>query len=373
MRAAEITLSADQEALRASIAGFLASTRRAVADPGEDDAARTWRRIASELELTGLGTPETLGGSGTWLEVCVALEEMGHASYPGPYLSTVGLAQSLLLALVPSVDRDRLVAAIATGELVASLAPTVVYGAGTTELVARETPTGWTVSGEAGSVLDGGQAGVMLAVIAVGDGLSVFAIDPRSSGSTVKEAESLDIMRSVAAVSLSDVAATLLAADVPATALDLATARSQAALACEAAGGMQACLEETVAYIQQRRQFGRVIGSFQALKHMAAEMLVTVESARALAYEAAETVAGPADELDWLVVSAAKAFTAEAYAQVAGEAIQLHGAIGFTWEQGVHRFYRRALATRALLGGPHEHRDKIARALMTSDIAAAAA
>jgi alkylation response protein AidB-like acyl-CoA dehydrogenase len=349
MRALELALSEDQAAMRDAIAGFLAGSRD-----------RGWSRVTEELELTGLAVPEALGGTGaTWMEVCIALEEMGRASYAGPYLSTVGLAQSLLMATAGGEDllRDSV-----SGRVTASVALTPAFGGAPSPLAAHEGDRGWTLSGATGPVLDGATAAVVLAALPDAHGTAVFGVDPRGTGAVVAGLESFDVDRSLARLTL-DEAPCRRIGGVPPGALEAALMRARVALACEQVGGLQACLEAAVAYAGARRQFGRAIGSFQAIKHRCADMLVAVESARALADEAVEAVV--AEEPDApLLVAAAAVFCSEAFLRCAGDCIQIHGAVGFTWEQGVHRFYRRAIAGRALLGSPHEHRTAIAAALL---------
>src|SRR5208282_5547905 len=216
-------------------------------------------------------------------------------------------------------------------------------------------------TGENAFVLDGYTADLILVAARTDAGISIFAVDGSAPGLTRTLMETLDLTRKQARLSFTDVPARLIGADgegsaVLARVLDLAAV----GLAAEAVGGAQRCLEMSVDYAKLRVQFGRPIGSFQAIKHKCADMLLEIESAKSAAYYAAWAAADGSDELP-LVASLAKAFCSEAYFHAAAENIQIHGGIGFTWEHDAHLYFKRAKSSELLFGDPAYHRELLAQ------------
>jgi alkylation response protein AidB-like acyl-CoA dehydrogenase len=323
--------------------------------------ARTWSQLAGQLGLPGLVIPEKYGGSGAGpVELAIACEETGRALLCAPFFATAVLAAQALLASGDQAAQEEFLPAIADGGTIATLAVCEDDGAWTTDRLttrARRAGDGYVLDGRKSFVLDGHTAGLLLVVALADGGPSLFAVPGDAGGLARRPLQTLDATRKQAALSLDAVPARLVgaegsAADVVARTLRLAAA----ALAAEQVGGAQRCLDMSVEYAKIRMQFGRPIGSFQAIKHMCADMLLEVESARSAAYYAAWAAQDGSDELP-LVASLAKACCSEAYFRAAADNIQIHGGIGFTWEHDAHLYYRRAKSAELMLGTPAEHRE----------------
>ncbi|HTU75773.1 MAG TPA: acyl-CoA dehydrogenase family protein [Trebonia sp.] len=327
----------EQAALRQVVRDFCA---RHTASPGVladgVTAASTWQRLAGELGLPGLAIGERHGGMGGGLaEVAVAAQELGRVLLPVPYLSTA--LAGVVLGRGSQELAARLLPGLARGEVTAALA---VDG----QLTVRDDgPTGGAlVRGQARHVLDGAEASLFLAGSPAG---RLYAV--RAADAAVAPAGTLDQSRTQATVTFSDATAIATGADA-----GRAVSLLRALLAAESAAAAQRCLEVTVGYLKTRSQFGRVIGSFQALRHRCADLAVEVTAARATA--AAAIAAGPA-ELE-VTAALAKLYCADVFWHAAAEMIQLHGGIGFTWEHQAHRYLKRAKTTQLLLGTPGELR-----------------
>ncbi|HUN33475.1 MAG TPA: acyl-CoA dehydrogenase family protein [Trebonia sp.] len=321
----------EQAALREVIRDFCA---RHVASPGvlADGAttARVWKRLAGELGLAGLAIGERYGGMGGGLaEVAVAAQELGRVLLPVPYLSTA-VAGAALAEGDPGLAA-RLLPSLAAGEVTAAFA-----------LDGPVTLAAGRISGQPRHVLDGADAGLFLVPAPSGE---LYAV--RAADAVVTPAGTLDQSRSQATVTFTGAPAT-------ATGVDATRAVSllRAMLAVESAAAAQRCLEVTVGYLKTRRQFGQVIGSFQALRHRCADLAVEVTAAQATA--AAAVAARPA-ELE-VTAALAKLYCADTFWHAASEMIQLHGGIGFTWEHPAHRYLKRAKANQLLVGTQGELR-----------------
>ncbi len=353
---AEFVFSAEQKDLRSGVRDFLAkasdeaTVRRLMeTDAGYDPA--TWARLGGELGVLGLAVPEALGGAdGTLVDQAVVAEEFGAALLPGPVLGTVGLAIPALVALGEDVS------AFVEGTRTAALAVPDRAGRFDPSLV-TVTESDGTLTGEVAQVVDG-SADVLVVAARTSDGVGLFAVEDatRTSLST------LDQTRRQATVRFDATPARLLAADA-APAVTHAFRVGAALLAAEQVGGAQKLLDLTVAYAGTRLQFGRPIGSFQAVKHRCADMLVLVEHARSTAYHAAWALQDGLDDPD-LAVSIAQATCSEAYQRIALDSVQLHGGIGFTWEHSTQLYVKRAVTDAALLGSATEHREHIAAAVL---------
>ena len=355
-----MSFTAEQTELRRYVRQWLderapleAVRRIAESEPGYDPDH--WAEIA-RLGWTGMAVPESRGGSGYgFRELAVVAEETGRSLYPSPYFSSVVLGASLLEALG---EGSGLLEEVAAGvRRVAVAAGTAAAHAFT----ASSADGSWVVSGSARFVVDGHTADVLLVEAATGAGTAIFAVD--GAGVVRSRQSELDPTRPLAEVALADTPGRLLG-EGSATERGLAVmeARAAAYLAAEQVGGTQACLDMSVAYAKARHQFGRPIGSFQAIKHMCADMLVATESARSAAYHAAWALDEDPAEAE-LAVPLAKSYCSEAYFRAAADTIQIHGGIGFTWEHDAHLYLKRAKATQLLLGDPAHHRRLLASRL----------
>jgi alkylation response protein AidB-like acyl-CoA dehydrogenase len=373
--AVDFAFTPEQEELRSSLRRFFAgksptSEVRRVSETADGYDPLLWKQMAEQLELQGLVIPEEYGGSGfTAVELSVVFEEMGRALVCAPYFSSVALAAQVLLAVGDDEAKARWLPGIADGSLIATVAVTEDDGAwGLEHVLASAVPAGdsWVLDGAKTFVVDGHLAGLLLVVARNDQGLGVFAVEGDQPGLTRTPLSVLDFTRKLARVEFNAVPARRISPDGDATAaLSRGLDAALAAPAAEQAGGAARCLEAAVDYAKTRVQFGRPIGSFQAIKHKCADMLVAVESAKSAAYyaawSAADAAGGVADGGELAVAAAlAKAYCSDAYFQVAAENIQIHGGIGYTWEHDAHLYFRRAKSSQLLFGGPQRHRSRFA-------------
>jgi alkylation response protein AidB-like acyl-CoA dehydrogenase len=328
-----------------------------------------WKQMAAELGLQGLHLPESYGGQGFGLlELGIVMEETGRALLCAPYFSTVCLAANAILAVASEAQKAALLPGIASGESVATLA---LLDAGDAwepagvELEFRREGDAYVLEGTKRLVTDGAVADLILvAARRPGsrgrDGVTLLALRADQPGVSSQPAEGLDATRKLADLAFDGVRAECLGVEGGAAAgLARALDRACVCLAAESAGGAQHCLDSAVAYARQRVQFARPIGSFQAIKHKCAEVLLEVESARSAAYWGCWTADEEPDELT-LAASVAKSFCDDAYQRAAAENLHVHGGMGFTWEADPHLYLKRARATATLLGSPTWHRTRIA-------------
>jgi len=364
--------SEEQEELRKIVKQFLndkspeAEVRRLMeTEEGYDQAV--WDQMANQMGLQGLVIPEEFGGSGySYVELIVVLEEMGRRLLAAPYFSTVVLAANALLHSGDDQAKKDLLPGIASGETKATLAFTEENGRWDEEGITVEAKAdgdSWTISGTKMFVLDGHTADLILVAARTGAGVSLFHVPADASGLTRTALATMDQTRKQAKLEFADTPATLIGTDgggweVLERVLDL----TAVALAAEQVGGAQECLEMAVQYAKDRVQFGRPIGSFQAIKHKCADMLLEVESAKSAAYYAGWCAAELNDELP-TVASLAKAYCSEAYFHTSAENIQIHGGIGFTWEHPAHLYFKRAKSSELLFGDPSYHRELLAQRL----------
>jgi alkylation response protein AidB-like acyl-CoA dehydrogenase len=360
------TFSAEQEQLRTSVRRFLAEkstsadVRRLMDGPGNDPAV--WARLTGELGLAGLAVPEDDGGAGCGpVELGIVLEEMGRVLLVGPYFGTVALAAQALAAVGDETARKRWLPSIADGSLTATVAVADDGGTwtGTTATAAESTVDGWALTGTKMFVLDGDSARLLLVVAAGPDGPGLFAVEPGAPGVQRSRLDALDPTRRLGRVELTTAPASRVDGGDGAAAVRRLLDLALVALAAEQVGGAQRCLDMAVDYAKVRVQFGRPIGSFQAIKHKCADMLLAVESARSAAYHAA-AAASAGDAESSIAAALAKAYCSEAYTAVAKENIQIHGGIGYTWEHDAHLYLKRAKSSELLFGGPAAHRDRLA-------------
>jgi alkylation response protein AidB-like acyl-CoA dehydrogenase len=373
--------SEEQEELRAAARAFLADhssseqVRQAMAsEPGFDP--EVWKRIGAELGWPAVVVPEEYGGLGlTWVELVALLETMGEALLCSPFFSTVCLAGTALLEAGTEEQKQEHLPALAEGHLLATLALTEAGGRWDAEGIsatARREGGDYRLSGAKRFVPDGHCAELFL-VAARGpgsrgeEGVSLFLVPADAAGLERRALPTMDQTRRLADVELREVrvpAAARMGEEgeawpALARSLDLAGV----ALAAEQVGGASRCLDLSVEYARERVQFGRAIGSFQAIKHKCADMLVLVESARSAAYYAGCVAAGQGGDLG-VVASMAQAYCSDAYFRCAAESIQVHGGVGFTWEYDPHLHFKRARSMEGFLGDPGYHRERVARRIL---------
>jgi alkylation response protein AidB-like acyl-CoA dehydrogenase len=362
--------SDEQEELRKAVRRFLDDKSpetevRRLMETAEGYDPAVWKQMGEQLGLQGLAIPEEYGGSGyTYVELIVVLEEMGRALLCAPYFSSMALAANLLLASHDDAAKRDLLPGIAAGTTIATVALAEASGRWDEEGVTLEASgsgSGWTLTGEKLYVLDGHTADLILVAARTASGVSVFAVNLGASGLTTTALSTMDQTRKQAKVTFEATPARLVGTDgagwdAISKMLDLAAV----ALAAEQVGGAQKVLDMAVEYAKVRVQFGRPIGSFQAIKHMCADMLLEVESAKSAAYYAGWAAAEDSDELP-VVASLAKSYCSEAYFHAAAQNIQIHGGIGFTWEHPAHLYFKRAKSSELLFGDPTYHRELLAQ------------
>jgi alkylation response protein AidB-like acyl-CoA dehydrogenase len=319
-----------------------------------------WGRMA-ELGLQGLMIPESLGGAGgDFRDMAVVLEEMGAALLCGPFFASAVLATIALLESGDAGAQQAFLPPMAAGTQLGTLAlsePAGRWDLSSIETTAERFDEEWRITGVKSFVLDGCLADVILVAAATGAGPTLFAVRGDAPGLTRTQLTVLDQTRRQARLDLQCVPARMVGAEGQAwSALARTLDRAAVALAAEQVGGAQRCLDMAVSYAKIRYQFGRPIGSFQAIKHMCAYMLVDVESARSAAYLAVEAAAAGAADLS-LMASLAKASCSDAYQETAAQNIQVHGGIGFTWDHPAHLYFRRAKSSALLLGNSAYHRE----------------
>jgi alkylation response protein AidB-like acyl-CoA dehydrogenase len=363
----EFRFSEEQAQLRDVVARFCRDrspsvTVRKIMESESGFDPEVWRQMCTQLGLTALHVPEEKGGLGYGaVELGIVMEELGRSLMPAPYLSSV-LASTALAAIDDADLRDPLMASITAAETLATLILDPHRGSP----VSRElSVTGGRLSGTIKAALDGHTADLVLVIVADAGRPVLFAVEAGAQGLTSRPLRTMDRTRRFAALRFDEVAPTRLGALSDAEVRRIYDT-ALVALANESIGGAQALLDSTVAYTKTRVQFGRPIGSFQAIKHRLADLLVDVELAKVAAYQAAaalDAAAQGAAEDASANASLAKFVTSDVYMTAAREAIQLHGGIGFTWEQDTHLWYRRAKSSEVFLGTPAYHRDRMIQEL----------
>jgi alkylation response protein AidB-like acyl-CoA dehydrogenase len=373
----EFAFSEEQEMLRRSAREFLTKecssqfVRKQMESPDAFDPS-LWKKV-SDLGWTALGIPEQYGGVGTFLDLVVVLEEAGRSLLPGPFFATMGLAVPVLIEAGTEAQKKEALSAIADGSARATLAFTEATGrwdADSVKLAAKSAGDGWQLDGVKHFVLDAAVANYMIVAARTRgegeDGITLFLIKGKPKGMTVTPLEAMDQTRRWSRVSFENVkldAGSVMGSTHNAwpsltRALDWATA----GLCAEMIGGGQKVLETSTEYAKTRQQFGKPIGIYQAVSHRLADMLVQSESARSATYYAAWTIDADAPDRS-LASSIAKAYVSDAYRKIAGDGIQVHGGIGFTWEHDMHLYLKRAKASEVTLGDATYHRELVAQSL----------
>lgn len=356
---AEQTSAADRAALRAAVRDLLAQrctiddVRRAIdSDLGYDE--KLWSQLTGEIGITGLGVPESEGGAGaTFEEVTAVLEELGAALCPVPYLSTV-LAIQALLAGTDADLRARHLPALAAGTRLGTVAVEMpVAGSLPSAAVVAD---GDRLTGEVAHVLDAAGARLFVVVARTGDTEAVYVVEPDGGGVTVTPTAATDQVRRFGRVEFAATPAARIGdADLADRLLDLAAV----AVSAEQIGGAQAALSTALDYARVRTQFGRPIGSFQAVKHLCADLFLAIESGKAITRRAAREIATGGPETT-VLASIAKAWCSDTYVAAAGDNLQIHGGVGFTWEHSAHLHLRRAKTDELLFGDARHHRARLA-------------
>lgn len=370
----------EQDQLRSFVRDFLADKSPEPAVREQMDTERgydpdVWDQMADQMGLQGLAVPEAYGGQGfSFVEQVIVLEEMGRALLCAPYFSSVVLAANALLVGDDEEARRAHLPDLASGRRRGALAFTEesgrwdeigitmsASGSGSGSSTGSNGAGSWRLDGIKTYVLDGHTADLLVVAARTGSGVSLFLVEADAAGLTRTPLSTMDQTRKQAKLTFDGVEAALLGAEgggwpVLEQVLDLAAV----ALAAEQVGGAQMCLDMAVEYAKVRVQFGRPIGSFQAIKHKCADMLLQVESAKSAAYYAGWCAAEMNDELPQ-VASMAKSYCSEAYFHAAAENIQIHGGIGFTWEHPAHLYFKRAKSSELLFGDPTYHRELLAQ------------
>jgi alkylation response protein AidB-like acyl-CoA dehydrogenase len=330
-------------------------------------AEKIWRNLV-EQGWTGLIFSEDMGGLGLGMvEMAVAFEEMGRALAPGPFLSTVPLAGSLIDRAGSAAHKGQYLKAISEGEAkatVALLEENASWDLDAIGLQAAETADGVKLSGKKLFVTDADEADFIVVAARSGQGLVLALVRRDSPGVTVSPMAGVDSLRPLYEVALEGVqipADSILGrGDVARGALAYAIDVATLAVAAEMVGGMHWMLDATVEYAKTRKQFGKPIGQFQAVQHHCADMLLMTESSRSAVYYAAWAMeARP--ELAPLAISVAKTYASDCYREAGNLGIQVHGGIGFTWDHEIHFYYKRAKASELLFGDATFHRERIAK------------
>jgi alkylation response protein AidB-like acyl-CoA dehydrogenase len=338
-----------------------------------------WQQASTQLALTGIHVPEHLGGAGFGpVELGIALEEMGRALFCGPYLSSAVLSAYALLICADADQQERWLSDVASGGRRCSLAVTESTGLWRDDDIHTTATTDEAgnslLNGRKRFVIDANNADLLIVAARASDGIALYMIDGETSGLTLTALDTMDPTRKMADIELNNVVATRLN-HAPDLLLDTLLNVACIALANEMIGGCQRLLDSAVDYTQLRYQFGRSIASFQAIKHRLADLLLDVELSRSAAYQAAQTLASCSDlrTIDQEKhrrltehASLAKAAVCETYLQTALETIQLHGGIGFTWENDTHLWFKRAKSSEVLFGTPAEHRERMMVAIETA-------
>ncbi|EFC84243.1 acyl-CoA dehydrogenase family protein [Parafrankia sp. EUN1f] len=391
-----LVFSDEQEELRRTVRSFLERTSpesevRRLMETADGYDPAVWRQMAEQLGLQGLHVPAEYGGSGFgFVELGIVLEEMGAFLLCAPFLASAVLATGALLDAADPAARAELLPGLVDGSSIGTLAfagptgrvdtapapaPATTAGGGSTGsaeaaghggplIVATRSGSGdggYTLRGTRHFVLDGAVADLLLVTAWADGGLSLFAVSGDAPGLIRSPLPVMDLTRKQADLTFSGTPARLIGAEGDAGPLLTRVLRlACVALANESTGGARAVLAQAVRYARERVQFGRPIGSYQAVKHSCADMLVAVEGSRSAAYHAAQVAASGDARLLARAAAMAKAYVGEAYFSAAAENIQIHGGIGFTWEHPAHLYFKRAKTSELLFGDPVHHRGLLA-------------
>jgi alkylation response protein AidB-like acyl-CoA dehydrogenase len=371
---AEFRFTDEQVQLRAAVRKFSTenfdeSTVRRLMESDPTFDAKVWARLGGELGVLGLSVPESDGGvGGTLVDQAVAVEELGAMLACGPLFGTVFLAIPALVAASSGRARDELLNELVEGRRTAAFAVADRAGAFDPAAV-TVTASGDTVTGTVEWVVDAGAADELLVAAKGPDGVALCAVDATGPGVKRTPLVTLDLTRPQANIEFTEAPARLIAdAGDAQRVIEHALHVASALLAVEQVGAAQHLLDLSVDYAKSRLQFGRPIGSFQAVKHRLADVLVDVEHARSTAYHAVWALTDGSDDAA-LATSIAQAVCSAALSHVATDTIQVHGGIGFTWEHQAHLYFKRAATDAALLGTAEQHRSRVAALVLDGAVA----
>ena len=354
----DLGYSDTEDALRSAVRRLFAerlsvTALNAATDLPAPDFSGVWQTLTAELGVAGLLIPENLGGAGaTEREAAVVCEEIGRAVAPAPFLSSAVIATDVLLH-AGALDTVR---RLADGESTAALV--VSFAATPDSAIGAITDSGGSLTGTVTSVAGALEADMLIVVAQGSDGSRLHVVAADAPGVRIEAIAAFDMTRPLADVTLTSVVGTAVETDAE-TAVNSALQTGYAMLASEQVGIAQWCLETTLAYVKERTQFGRKIGSYQAIKHRLADLWLDVSSASAAARYAADTAArGESDAA--IAAHVAAAYCSEVAVRAAEECVQLHGGIGMTWEYPAHLYLKRAKADQIALGSGFWHRARLA-------------
>jgi alkylation response protein AidB-like acyl-CoA dehydrogenase len=367
----DFSTNPDHDSLRRSVQSFLekhgteGDVRRAMESPtGYDEAA--WATLSQQVGVGAIGIPEELGGAGFgFAELAVVFEELGGALFPSPLLASRVLAvEALLRSGDPAVQSD--IESLASGERLGTLALSASGGPWAPDQVsvtARRDGDWYLLDGQALFVIDGAVADLVVAVAALDGEPQLFVVDARADGFVAEPLSTVDLTRHQARLQFVDSPARLVACagsarGVIEQVLDMVAI----AAAAEQIGGAQRCLDMSVEHARSRIQFGRPIGSFQAIKHKCANVLLELDAARSAVRTAAWSVDHAPEDVP-VLAAMIKAHCSEMYELAARECIQIHGGMGFTWEFAAQLYFKRAHSSALLFGTPDHHREVLATRL----------
>jgi alkylation response protein AidB-like acyl-CoA dehydrogenase len=374
---AEFTFTDEQGQLRAAVRKFCSENfdEQSVRNLMESDPPfdpKVWTRLGAELGVLGLSVPESDGGvGGSLVDQAVAVEVLGSSLACGPVFGTVYLAIPALVAASAGQSRDELLGELVEGGRTAAFAVADRAGAFDPEWVAvtadvseNSAAEGGALTGTVERVVDAGAADELLVAARGADGVALYAVDTSAAGVHRSPLGTLDLTRPQATVHLSGAPGRLVAGPAEADrVITHALHVGSALLAVEQVGAGQHLLDLSVDYAKSRLQFGRPIGSFQAVKHKLADLLVDLEHARSTAFHAVWALTDGSDD-PALAVSIAQATCSAALSRIAADTIQVHGGIGFTWEHRAHLYFKRAVTDAALLGSAEQHRARVAELVL---------
>lgn len=374
----QFAFTPEQRELRAAVRAFCAehsdeATVRRLMESAPPFDQKAWARLGSELGVLGLGVPEEFDGSGgSIVDAAVAVEELGAALFCGPVFGTLALSIPALVAAPETPVRADVLGPLVSGDRTAAFAVPDQSGRFAADAVtvrANGSSAGWTVAGTVERVVDAGAADDVLVAATGPNGVALFVVDTAGPGVERTRLSTMDLTRPQATVRFADAPARLLAGPEDAARVCRHAFEAGAVLlAAEQVGGAQHLLDLSVAYAKERLQFGRPIGSFQAVKHRLADMLVEQEHARSTAYYGAWALRDGTDD-PALAASIAQATCSAAFARIAADTVQVHGGIGFTWEHQTHLYFKRAFTDNALLGGAEDHLSRIAEFVLDTPAA----
>jgi alkylation response protein AidB-like acyl-CoA dehydrogenase len=326
-----------------------------------------WQQLSSKMELVGLAVPEKLGGSGySVYETCVVLAEMGRVLCPSPFFASAVLASEALLATDDATFQAEVIPRLVQGDLAGTVAGLGTSGWFSDDLAFRAArgPDGWTLSGADGAVVDVSTAGLLVVFATTDEGPEVFVLEPESDGVEAVARDGIDFTRPIGRLTLQNAPARMVGSVGSGTSalrrLRLVVPVCQAA---EQVGAAERCLEMAVEHAKGRVQFGQPIGSFQAVKHQCASVLLAVEAAKWTALYGAWSVANDLPDRHTVAAMTQSSCT-EALQLAASTLIQVLGGIGYTWEHPAHMYFRRATASRELFGSVAAHREQVAAAYL---------